>query len=316
MALGMQGFRLGNQGHLTQAKGAYARLIHLAAAAAPHMTPNPIASLGFTGLAHIAYLRNETEEALLQLRIALPMARQLDLGENLGAIYLLMGAVHLAKGAFIEARHWADRYQGLRAEIRLRAAAIIGWGHLPADILLAQGKTVAAKRAVQESDSSYRGFGRQHPEHVRRAIATQRSLALARIAIAGGHLSDAKTFLVRGQGNLSPDRHPVGCAIEMNMLLAFIYRAEKRVRYCRRHLKEALFPAADENILRPFLTSGRRIISLLADNHWDEPRNRFTQRVIATLTATDGEYRPVPIIPLEQGEHKPIHLSRRGRQMV
>jgi LuxR family transcriptional regulator, maltose regulon positive regulatory protein len=301
------------QGRLHQAEQYYRQLLAIA-------KENPVDQMAARlGMARVAYEWNylaEAEQSVAQV-LELGKAHLDELGRyfvEVGFLFpaeLLQARLYQARGHMVRAHQALEHLLAFAQERRLSPFY---------SVVLAQQVELALASGSLTSVEDWQAASPSPGDAVPALQQEQEDLLRARVLIAQGKITEARTLLGRRQEE-ARTRKRLRSEVEIHVLLALAYEAISRQREAEQELKEAMILAQPEGFQRLFLEKGEGLATLLRtlfrDLH-EEPLVRYARDLL--LAFAGGAYPATPdavsallLEPLTEAEQRVLGLLAQGR---
>jgi LuxR family maltose regulon positive regulatory protein len=271
------------------------------------------------GMARVAYEWNylaEAEQSVAQV-LELGKAHLDELGRyfvEVGFLFpaeLLQARLCQARGHMVRAHQALEHLLAFAQERRLSPFY---------SVVLAQQVELALASGSLTSVEDWQAASPSPGAAVPALQQEQEDLLRARVLIAQGKITEARTLLGRWQEE-ARTRKRLRSEVEIHVLLALAYEAISRQREAEQELKEAMILAQPEGFQRLFLEKGEGLATLLRtlfrDLH-EEPLVRYARDLL--LAFAGGAYPATPdavsallLEPLTEAEQRVLGLLAQGR---
>jgi ATP/maltotriose-dependent transcriptional regulator MalT len=291
-----------DEGRLSDAQNAYQQVL-LFAEELTGQQEIPLTGFAIFELGVIARERNEFDEAVKLLEKGIKLCREWQQGEALAIGLIELAETNRLQGAFVES-------EAAIHDVRQVAAGISSWGAnlvegFAARLALSRGKIPQAVQWASQAGLDHQGCEmgyERFPE----------CIPLIRLHIATGHPQKALTLT---EVLISRDRAVgrMGRVLDLLAMRAAALIALDETDQAVQVLAEALQIAGSENIVRPFLDEGERLIPCLQKLPSSVYRDRLINILKARLKATPPEFGQTSLVePLNEREISILKLMAAG----
>ncbi|MCI0713096.1 MAG: LuxR C-terminal-related transcriptional regulator [Chloroflexi bacterium] len=253
-----------------------------------------------TGLATLAYVWNDLEQAQQQASKAIGIAHELGAAELLVPAVLILARVRHARGESVEAQ------QLLRSTLADVHIPLL-WREIQlvqAQLALADGDVEAVQRWHTSKDAES-GF-------IPHTLQEQEALLSARLMIEQSEIDSALRLLKPWQAD-AHEQQRIRTEIEIIMLRALAYAEQGSPIQARKLLEQALSRAHVENHLRLFLDEGDRLAVLLHETlpGINEQKYAIYARILLVAFAEQAQMEAEHISPDAVALFKPLSEQER-----